>query len=82
MTVFDLSSERLIHTLMFISWQRNWVHEANIRQIKSPEISQQWPAVEKLQVLSCLGLVNLQPESGLDKIRAQIEYQNLEKYSQ
>ena len=33
------------------------------------------------QVLSSLGLVNLQPESGLDKIRAQIDHQKPEKYS-
>lgn len=78
MTVFDLSSKRLIHTFMFLSLQRNWIHEATIRWIKSPKISQQWPALEreKLQVLTCLGLVNLQPESGLEKIRAQTEYQN------
>lgn len=33
------------------------------------------------QVLSSLGLVNLQPESALDKIRAQIDHQKPEKYS-
>lgn len=47
MTVFDLSSERLYAPSFFISLQRNWIHEATIRGIKSPEISQQWSAVEK-----------------------------------